>query len=371
MIQALERQGLLDRAIEFLPSDKAIAELKLADKGLTRPELSVLLAYSKMALYRDLIDSGIPDDPYFVHDLARYFPKAMQSDYVAAINAHPLKREIIATVVTNSLVNRAGMTFVHDLSENTGAQTREIAAAYTIARDAFGLRALWSEIEALDTLPAQVQADLYSRVRMLLEHVASWLLRHAPQPLKVEELVSKFTSTISSYVEALPRMHSQATRADYDVTRKALLELGLLPGLVDRMAALHMLSSALDVITVADATQVPLDAVGAVYFDLESHLRLSWLREYAGRIVVQSHWDRMAVQALVHDLYDEQKRVTALVVRALCRQGECPASTCLWQEENRAAIARFLQFLEDLKAREMQDIPALLVALRHVKMLGR
>ncbi len=148
LMHTLERQGLLDRAIEFLPSDKQLTDLKAAHKGLTRPELAVLLAYSKMVLYKELLDSPLPDEPYFSADLKRYFPKAMQEDFADAIAHHRLKREIIATVVTNSMVNRAGITFCFDIAEDLGVGSRDIAAAYTLARDAFGLRGLWKEIEA-------------------------------------------------------------------------------------------------------------------------------------------------------------------------------------------------------------------------------
>src|SRR5690606_33858028 len=149
-IRTLESQGLLDRQIEYLPSDAEIAERKARGQGLTRPELAVLLSYSKLVLFQQLVDSDVPEDPYLSKELVRYFPQPLQKKYADAMENHRLKREIIATAVTNSMVNRMGATFTLRMQEDTGRSAAEVAEAYTIAREALDARGLWAQIDALD-----------------------------------------------------------------------------------------------------------------------------------------------------------------------------------------------------------------------------
>src|SRR5439155_551566 len=159
-IRDLERAGRLDRALEFLPDDETLAERAAHGRGLVRPELAVLLAYAKMTLYDELLASDLPDAPELAEELRGYFPAAVRDRLGPLIASHPLRREIVATVVTNDLVNRARITFVHDMRARTGRSPPEVAQAYTIVREVFGLRALWAEIEALDDkIAAQMQIE--------------------------------------------------------------------------------------------------------------------------------------------------------------------------------------------------------------------
>src|SRR5262249_36956509 len=160
-IRELERAGRLDRALEFLPDDETLAARAASRRGLSRPELAILLAYSKMSLDHDLLASDVPDQPELAGDLRDYFPPALRERFAAQIAAHPLRREIVATVVTNDLINRAGLTFIHDMRAHTGRAAPEVARAYRIVRSAFDLPALWSAIEALDNVvPAALQTEI-------------------------------------------------------------------------------------------------------------------------------------------------------------------------------------------------------------------
>src|SRR5438874_8475564 len=174
----LERQGRLDRALEFLPDDEALASRAAARRGLTRPELAVLLAYAKISLDEDLLASDLPDAPELAGDLREYFMPALRERFAKQIAAHPLHREITATVVTNDLINRAGITFIHDMRARTGRSPAEIARAYRIVREVFDLPRLWADIEALDNrTAAPVQLEMLLDIAGLVEHAAAWLLR--------------------------------------------------------------------------------------------------------------------------------------------------------------------------------------------------
>ena len=178
LIRDLERSGRLDRALEFLPDDETLAARAAHRQGLVRPELAVLLAYAKMALDDELLASDLPDAPELDRELRGYFPAALRDRLGRQIPTHPLRREIAATVVSNDLVNRAGITFVSDMRARTGRPAPEIARAYLIVREVFELPRLWAEIEALDNkVAARVQTEMLLEIAWLVEHAAVWLLR--------------------------------------------------------------------------------------------------------------------------------------------------------------------------------------------------
>jgi glutamate dehydrogenase len=157
-IRTLEGQGLLDRAIEFLPSDAELSERKARGIGLTRPELSVLLSYDKIVIFNQLLESDVPEDPHLSRELVRYFPAALQQRYAADMEQHRLRREIIATAVTNSMVNRMGSTFLQRMQEDTGESPAQIAKAYSISREVLDARSFWSEIDELDLKVARTRS---------------------------------------------------------------------------------------------------------------------------------------------------------------------------------------------------------------------
>ena len=362
LLHTLERTGMLDRAIEFLPTDKQIADLKAAHKGLTRPEIAVLLAYSKMALYNELLESTLPDEAYFTADLMRYFPKAMQEGYAGAIAAHPLKREIIATVVTNSICNRAGMTFFFGIAEDMGMNPRDIAVAYTLARDAFSLRGLWNDIEAAPAVAVEVKARMYALISDFLERMSVWLLRHLPLPLDINQAMQEITPGIAEMEMYGAQLHSPTTRLAADNLLNYLKQQGVPVKLAQKIAALDMMSSAFDIISVAHKTRMQVSMVGKLYFELGDRLSLEALRLSAASIPTATHWERLAVQSLVGDLCDEQRRLTMAVIEgARTVEG--------WEKNAAAELARFDRFLVDLKAGETTDIPKLMVALRHIRAL--
>jgi glutamate dehydrogenase len=211
LMRELERAGRLDRALEFLPDDEMLAQRVAQRRGLVRPELAVLLAYAKMTLYEDLLASDLPRSPDVTGELFGYFPTAMRERLGPRIARHPLAPEIAATVVTNDLVNRAGVTFVGDMRARTGRSAPEIARAYLIVRDSFALKELWAGVEALDNqVAAGVQTGMLLDIAALVEHAAAWLLRN--RRIEIGREVARFSPAVAALATALPELLSPSTR---------------------------------------------------------------------------------------------------------------------------------------------------------------
>jgi glutamate dehydrogenase len=194
----LERDGRLNREVEYLPDDEAL-EARLAEgEGLTRPELSVLFSYAKMELYEKLLESDLANSKGLLPDLVKYFPRPLRRDHKPAILQHRLRREIIATVTANSIVNHLGITFVHDVMAETGASIEAIARCYAAARDLFGMRDLWNEIEALDNKVATaVQTGMVLATAEFLRRMILWFLYNVEQPLKIDTTVTAFGAGVA------------------------------------------------------------------------------------------------------------------------------------------------------------------------------
>ncbi|MFW0777854.1 MAG: NAD-glutamate dehydrogenase [Rickettsiales bacterium] len=359
----LERKNLLNRAIEFLPTDKQIDALRTARKGLTRPEISVLLAYSKMELYTLLLESSLPDEPYFVSDLKRYFPKAMQANFEQAIEDHRLRREIIATVMTNSIVNRAGITFYYELNADTESSSRDVAAAYAIARDAFDLRTIWNDIEALPaSVPLNIQVMMHAEANRFLKQASLWMLRNLPKPLDIDAAIADIMPGIADIEKHKTKLHSDTMRKEADALLADLKETGVPAKLAKRIANLELLASALDIIKVARELKKPVEEIGSHYFEISALFNIFWLRLSAEKIEVESHWDRHAIQALDASLSDEQRRLTTSVIKS----GDFEK----WQKKHAKDIEAYGQFIADLRTSDTFDVSRLMVALQQVRSLG-
>src|SRR5438552_15088452 len=260
-MRSLERAGKLDRALEGLPDDETIAQRHASRIGLTRPEIAVLMAYSKIVLYQDMLASDLPDDPLLVEDLVRYFPEPLHVRFRPAIERHRLRREIIATYETNTIINRVRPTLVMQMNDDTGKPPSDVARAFTIIRESFDLRSLWRDIEALDNeLPAQKQIDMMIEVGRLLERAIAWLLRSGYEKLDIAAYVAEFRPRIETLAgrlhEVLPPMLMSALKA-----RQTELEASGIPSaLAHRVANLGVMSAALDIIRLTRSGR-PVDDV--------------------------------------------------------------------------------------------------------------
>ena len=277
----LEQKGLLERALEFLPDDASLAERKAAGRGLTRPELAVLSAYAKMDLYAEVLRSDMPDDPYLIGVLERYFPEPLRKRFQKEIVGHRLRREIIATVATNSMVNRVGSTFGLRMRELSGMPLPAIAKAYLAARDIFQVRGLWDELDQTEARVSRAaRAIVVRETRTLIERGTRWLLHRSPEPFEITDLVSRFLPAVEALSAVLPGLLAAAPASDgAGLDAEWFRQEGVGEGLATRLAGLRRLICALDLGELAERTGIDLAVAGGVYFEIERRLSIDALRE--------------------------------------------------------------------------------------------
>jgi glutamate dehydrogenase len=372
MMRSLERAGKLDRALEFLPDQETLAERGNRGLGLTRPELAVLLAYSKITMQEELVASDVLEEPFLANDLMRYLPGTLRERFAEQARRHPLRREIIATYIANSMVNRVGATFAHRLYEEAGASAPDAARAYTVAREVFEMRKLWRELSELDNqVSTNVQNALMIEAKRLLRRASLWFLRNRRQPLDIAATVEHFGPGVATLGRELPALLAKADVDALAATTERYARKGVPKELATRVASLDALFSGLNVIEVAAETSEPVEAVAAVWFALGARLDLHWLRDQIARLSARSRWEALARGALRDDLYSEQRDLTCQVLRPSSRVEDAERLIDTWTDDNRSAITRCFDMLDDLKEAETLDIAMLSVALREIRNLNQ
>ena len=315
LMQTLEARGLLDRAVEYLPDDMTLGERRKRNIALTRPELAVLLAYAKLTLYSELLDSTVPDDPYLGRELNRYFPKEMTERFPDALHTHRLRREIIATQLTNSMINRGGATLIVRIADQTGAQPASIAAAFAAVRQSYGLVELNGEIDTLDNKVGGVlQLSLYAAVQDLLLDRLVWFLRNVDLTQGLEKIIGHYRDGIAAVEAALETALSKSARAAVNARAAELGKAGVPEALARRIAGLAVLKAAPDIVLVADRAGKPVGEVTATYFATESFFQLDRVAHAASGIAVSDYFDRLALDRALDSIGDAERRLTAAMV---------------------------------------------------------
>lgn len=359
-IRFLEKKGELNREIEYLPSDEEIAERKARGLGLTSPEQAVLLAYSKMWLNDELIASELPEDPWVAKALERYFPSVLKEKFAAYIPRHPLKREIIATHVLNSMVNRVGPTFVHRLGEITGTTAPQIVRAYLAAREVFGLVPLWQQIEALDNkVPDAIQAEMVLALRSLVTRATTWFLRSRRLFEPTEHQVARFA----------PAVQALRTRLEAGTGSRAAnwIQAGVPQPLAVQVDSAESLFNALDTAEIADTSKLALDPVAAVHAGVGERLGLDRMRQQIELLPAESYWQNLAKLALGDDLTDLQRSIAQ---EALGRHhGSAAEVLDQWEHGNRQALERAQRLMTELREAPQGDLAMLSVTLRELRNL--
>jgi len=370
LIRSLERSGDLNRALEFLPSDDELAERRKSGVGLTRPELAILLAYSKIWLNNHLLASDVPEDPYLSAELARYFPAPVRERFPRAISHHRLRREIIATATTNSLVNRMGPTFVPRAQEDTGAEAAPIARAYTAAREIFAMRTVWEQIEKLDNkVPAQLQYEASFQTSRLLRHATYWLLSSRPRALQVDAAVREFRDGVQELENVISSAVTGGELARFEEARTHYFEAGLPPSLAARIASLEALNAALDIVELCGAHRVSVADAAHMYFEVGSRIGFDWLRAQIEKLTVDGPWQAIARSGLRDGALRAQRRLTE---RVLARKGRGSAAerVSAWVEAAGKELAHWQRTLTDMRAAGASDFATLTVGLDAVRKLA-
>jgi glutamate dehydrogenase len=367
-MRVLEKAGHLNRAIEFLPDDETVAERFAKGMGMTRPELAVLMSYAKITLYDEILISDLPDDPYMNRELMGYFPQPLCAAYAERIARHRLHREIIATVVTNELVNRVGVTFVHEAKEKTGMTSADIARAYTISHEIFAMGDLFNEIEALDNkAPASLQAAMLIECGRLIEHGTAWFLRMGPHPLDIRAQVEGYGADVAALAENLEDLLSDADRKLLSEQAAGIREQGAPEALARRAAHLPFLVPACDIVRIAQVAGLKVPEVGRAYFAIGARFGFDWLRRAAGHLPSDSAWDKLAVTAIVDDLYGNQSELTSRVIDGLKDLSAGDGAIDNWAERRRPLVVRTEQLLAELQSTGAPDLAMLAVANRQLR----
>jgi glutamate dehydrogenase len=363
VIRDLERSGELDRKVEFLPDEETLGARRKQGLGLTRPELAVVLAYSKISLNRQLLDSNLPEDRYFAGELARYFPSAVRRRFVREVGRHKLRREIITTAVTNSLINRMGPSFVLRAQAESGASAADVARAYSITREILGMRELWGRLEALDNgVASRTQYIAYADTARLLRHVTMWLLRHRRQALDVAAAVKVFSAPMQQLRDALPGVLAGSPAERH---RKALVEYtaaSLPPVLAAGLADLRVLDNAFDILDCAAHAKRRVREAAADWFRTLAALRLDWLEDRITGLAVDSSLQATARTGLRETSRTLERRIVDHVIAA--------GGLDCWRESRAKALAHWERTVAEIAAQESADFASLSVCLDALRPLA-
>jgi glutamate dehydrogenase len=385
LLRWLERHGELDRAVEFLPDDEQLEERRKAGRGLTRPELALLVAYGKIALNHALTQAHGAEDPYLARELQRYFPEALRRRYAARIERHRLRAQIIITATTNSCVHRVGPTLLMECAEHSGANAAAVARAYTIARDSAELRELWTQIEAHDgRIAAQDQYQALWRSSRFLRHATLWLLTRRREYAAVGAAVAHLQPALRELVQLLPGALAGLDRTRYLEQLEHLRAQRFPAHLAERLAVLEPLQVGFDLCELMSSAQASARLVAHTHFGIGARLGLDWLHAAIERLTGTDEWLRAARARLQESARLSHLRLTAAALRvapappapaparrgahaAAARAGGAAGGRTVGHE---AALQRWRSLLNDLRALPTVDVPALIVALEALEALA-
>jgi glutamate dehydrogenase len=369
-IRQLEKRAGLNRALEYLPDEEEIELRRKAGKGLSRPELAVMMSYAKMALYAEMVRSNVPEDPYLGKELERYFPGPLRRRYVDYLREHPLAREIIATLITNSLVNRMGSVFAFRMQDETGADVASVARAFTIAREAFEIRAIWEAIEALDNqVSAPVQHSMLRATQALLKQAARWLLDRRSDMPDIAPAVERLNPGAMELIECLPEVLQGSRLERYEGAARLYEDTGLPASLARKVAALSPMHSGLDIIALAGNCGVGVRHTADIYFRVGDALQLDWISDQIDGLRVHGMWQAKARGSLRDNLYGLHRALCADMLN--CAEPRTDARTAVegWLAARPARAAHFAQTLEEMRSGGQLDFATLSVALQEIRRL--
>ncbi len=361
-LNVLEAEGWLNRALEFLPTDRQIAERQAGGQGLTTPEFAVLLAYTKSANVTEMVRSDLPDDPYLEPDLLAYFPQRLQQEFPDLIRSHRLRREIVSTVVGNQMVNLSGISFDHRMGEETGVGVVDTTRAWVAARDILDLATLWDDVDALTgRVKLDLQLELFLELRSMAERATLWLLRHRKLPLDIGAAVEAYRPGMQALVRLEGSLRGRLREEGFAAEARRLAG-GVPEHLAQRSAQWRLLHTCFDMIDLAERTGRPLGEVSTTYWHVFDLMDLAWLWDGVGSLPRSTRWQTQARSALRDDL------VAALA--DLCEDALLAGGVADWQAGNERLVARAQAMFTDLRRVDTHDLTTLSVAVRQLRNLA-
>ena len=368
-VRKLVRDKRLSVEADVLPVDQEIAARRSAGTGLTTPELSLLLAHTKIAAGQEVLASALPDDPYLRDTLTRYFPAPLRERFADRMGSHRLRREIITTTLVNDMVDTGGTTFLFRMGEETGLPVPDITRAWLVAREVFGMAQFWRQVEGLvGEVDVDVRIGLVLEARKLIERASRWLLLNRGLPFGVAETVSFLNEGVSTVRSGIPKMISGRDLATFDERRASFASRGVPAALADEVAAMVPSYSAFDIVQSAAMSNRGVEETAAVYFAIADRLQLGRLRDLIVALPREDRWASMARAALRDDLYGAHAALTRDVL-AVGGQGPVAERVAAWEERNADAVGRAAVTLGEIWESERFTFTTLSVACRVIRTL--
>jgi glutamate dehydrogenase len=366
-ISTLEQGGRLNRQLEFLPSDEALGDRKAQGKTLSRPELSVLVSYSKAILKEQLIDSDLGLDPHLANAVKTAFPDRLLEEYEEEILDHQLKREIMCTQIANDMVNRMGLNFVLRQRKATGAPVADIARAYTTVMEVFLVGGLWDQIESLDhQVDSRVQMDMMLVLIRLVKRAVRWMLRNRRHDLAPTKAIAEFQGGLQQLREVLVPMLRGRAAEHYETLCAEYTKAGVPADLAGDVASTAQAYKALGIIQAAAETDSPLMDVAQLYFLLGERLELDWFSGQINSAKVDNEWQALARDTYMEDLEWQQRTLATGALRHICEKRDMPACLDRWEAQEAALIGRWKEMLTELHATDSADFAMYAVANREL-----
>lgn len=371
-IHTMEKAGYLDRGLEYIPDDETLLEREKQGQGLTRPELSVLIAYGKMVLKEDLVSDDIANDEFHAQQLMQYFPTELRRNYSQHMDNHPLRAEIIATALANQMVNEMGCNFITRLQEETGANIVDIANAYAASREIYGLGQVLKSIRELDNISSsQAQYELLYHVRRTLRRLTRWLLRNRTGKQSVKALVELYQGDVVAITEKLDENLVASEVEEHQAMAQVWIDQGVTAELANSVARLSSLYSALDISTVARETGKTVQQASKLYFNLGDRLSLHWFLKQINGQAVDNNWQALARAAFREDLDWQQRQLTGQVLNCGCGSDlDVIKALDEWMESNSVSLHRWESILNEFKVGSVHEFAKFSVALRELMLLN-
>jgi len=366
-LNTIEQEGKLDRELDYIPEEKSLMERKLQGSGLSMPEIAVLLSQSKINLKEAILSSDVPEDPYLHGYLVSSFPKPLQEKYSQYMQAHPLKREIISTRLSNMIVNEVGFSFVYRMHDETGAPVSAIVRAYIIARAVLNMETIWNDIEQLDNqIDVKKQTDLMMVCVRLLRRTTRWFLRRKRMRLDITQAMATYASGVEHLKKGMPKLFGETHVKYYEEYYAFYKNLGLSNGLAHDLTSLRALFSAMDIIEVAHEQALDVVKVAEVYFGIGEFLDLTWIRMQVIAHPSDNHWEALSREALRDDLDWQQRQLTAGIIKKSLKKKDIMGCFHEWSSEHSALITRWKQVLINLRASTVLNYTMFFVAIREL-----
>jgi glutamate dehydrogenase len=368
-LRRLEREHRIGRRLDSLPGDKEIAERRSAGLGLTAPEFAVLLAQAKISAVQEVLGSTLPDDPFLRSVLTSYFPEPLQAAYAGEMGLHPLRREIVTTIVVNDMVNRGGTTFLFRMNEETGAPIPDISRAWVVAREVYDMTQFWDQVERLDgRVSVATRISLALEGRKLTERAVRWLLQNWRPPFGIQDTIGFFADGVRAVGASLPKLLSGRDLATFTERQQAAVAREVPAELAERVAAMVPAYSAFDIVSVAADTSSDVTETAGIYFAMGGRLQIARLRDQIVALPRDDRWNTMARGTLRDDLYAAHAALVCDVLKAT-GPGSPEERLAEWSERNEAAVRRAGQTLTEIWETERSTLATLSVAVRAVRSL--